>query len=423
MIIELHMLQNFAPSCLNRDDTNAPKSCVFGGVRRARISSQCLKRAIRLRLGAYLNGDDLSVRTKMLYERVGEILNERGRPLDEATSRTRAALQAIKIAEKSGDDTTSPLTQYLLFVGQREITALAELVDKHWNELGAVAAVPAKEAAATEVAASDAPEEQQVTSAGRKKQGLASRRDAKNQARNALSPDLQSSVKALFNGGKAVDLALFGRMLADQPDLNREAACQVANAISTHSVSTEMDFYTAVDDLQTRTEHAGAGMMGIVEFNSACYYRYANIDYRQLVANLQGDRDLARQGIAAFLRAAVEAIPTGKQNSMAAHNPPSLVFAVVREAGAWSLANAFERPVWPVSGQHASGLIEPSIEALDAYWRHLCVAYGDRAMRAAAVCRVGDAPMLHALEGYRKATVDEVFETVLRALLTPEATP
>src|SRR5262249_33379271 len=147
-----------------------------------------------------------------------------------------------------------------------------------------------------------------------------------------------------LDGGRAADLALFGRMIANLPERNVEAACQVAHAISTNKMEMEFDFYTAVDDLKPE-DTAAAHMLGTVEFHSACFYRYANVDTTQLLTNLGRDADLARGTLQAFLRASVAAIPTGKQNSMAAHNPPSLVLIVVRERGQWNLANAFLKPI------------------------------------------------------------------------------
>ena len=155
--------------------------------------------------------------------------------------------------------------------------------------------------------------------------------------------------------------------------LGVDGACQVSHAISTNKISMEFDFFTAVDDLET-----GAGMLGTVEFNSACFYRYANVDVGQLKENLRGDEELAHKTIAAFIRAAVTAVPSGKQNSMAAQNPPSFVFVVARDAGLWSLANAFVKPVRPTQG---GDLIENSIEALDEYWGQLAAMYGAEQIR------------------------------------------
>jgi CRISPR system Cascade subunit CasC len=180
-------------------------------------------------------------------------------------------------------------------------------------------------------------------------------------------------------------------MLAEKPELSLEAACQVAHAISTHRVTMEMDFYTAVDDLNPE-DTAGAGMMGFTGFDSACFYRYARIDWDQLVANLNGDSSLARRTVEGFLRAAVAAVPSGKQTSFAANNPPSLLLAVVRRDGmGWSLANAFERPVRPRGDE---GLVAPSVAALDAYWGRLGQVYGTGTLvRTATLALDADLPL------------------------------
>jgi CRISPR system Cascade subunit CasC len=215
------------------------------------------------------------------------------------------------------------------------------------------------------------------------------------------------ALKSCLDGGKAPDLALFGRMLADLSDRNREAACQVAHAVSTHRTGIEFDFYTAVDDLQPRAE-PGASMMGTVEFSSACFYRYSNIDLRQLEENLDQDRALARRTLEAYLRASVAAIPTGKQNSMAAHNAPDLVFAVVRDAGLWSLANAFAKPVSPGRG---GDLVAASTAALEEYWSKLVKAYGEKGLRErAALCLNGAPSTLPRVE-----TLEELVARVLKA--------
>jgi CRISPR system Cascade subunit CasC len=134
-------------------------------------------------------------------------------------------------------------------------------------------------------------------------------------------------------------------MLADMTKGNQYAACQVAHSISTHSIEREFDYYTAVDDLKP-DDIAGADMIGTVEFNSACFYRYANVDFNKLVDNLHGDTELAKNGLKAFLEAFVIASPTGKQNTFAAHNPPEFVAITVRNNGApRNLANAFETAI------------------------------------------------------------------------------
>ena len=332
MFVELHILQNFAPSNLNRDDTGSPKDCTFGGQPRARISSQSLKRTAREYVKNFdlVGADNRAERSRRFASKIAERLVERGHPRDRAEAVISAALSALKFGVK--DDST---TQYLLFLGKAEEDRIVDVCDQHWDTLDRLSPVgeQATKAAAKKAAAANVPEE----------------------VRKAL-------LKAL-DGGKAADLAMYGRMLADLPERNIDAASQVAHAISTHRVSTEFDYYTAVDDLNPE-DTAGAGMIGTVEFNSACYYRYSNVDTDQLTKNLGGDAELARDALAAFLRAMILATPAAKQNSMAAQNPPEFVLTVVRERGQlWSLANAFENPVRPDSSGERS-LVEQSIGRL-----------------------------------------------------------
>jgi CRISPR system Cascade subunit CasC len=390
MFVELHVLQNFAPSCLNRDDTNSPKDCEFGGYRRARISSQCIKRAIRkyFKAAALLDRAHLAERSKRLVDEVARRVVEGGKDFDDARKRVTAALASVKLT--TGAD---GLTQYLLFLGEGEIDALAGVVVAHWDGLGGPASPPPTSAEAG---------------------GEVKRKSAKQQkaaAKEAVPAAVSKAVDALLDGGKAADLALFGRMLADLPEHNIDAACQVAHALSTNKASVEMDFYTAVDDLKSRETDAGADMIGTVEFNSSCFYRYANLDLRQLEENLHHDRDLARKTVEAFLRASVEAIPTGKQNSMAAHNPPSMVFAVVRQRGLWSLANAFVQPVRP---SRDGSLVQNSIEALDHYWGKLTKVYGGDGVRG-FVCTTEEVE-LGSLKGYAVNSFPALVEKVMEAV-------
>lgn len=317
-IIEIHALQNFAPSNLNRDDTGAPKDALFGGTRRARVSSQCLKRAVRQHFKELvqqnaLASDDIAVRTKRILDNLTKSLVAKGRSELEATDKVRLALAAMELTVKEDGK-----SEYLLFLGQREISSIANIIDEKWDSIAASNTAPAEG----------------------KKPGK-----AKKQAAQNADPELKKALDKVFNGGKAVDVALFGRMLADMPEKNQNAACQVAHAISTHSVEREFDFYTAVDDLKPE-DSAGADMMGTVEFNSACFYRYAAVDWDKLVSNLQNDTELANKGLRAFLEGFVVAEPTGKQNTFAAHNPPEFVAVSVRRNTApRNFANAFETAI------------------------------------------------------------------------------
>ncbi len=391
MLVETHMLQNFAPSNLNRDDTGAPKDCEFGGYRRARISSQCLKRSMRniFREQDLLPKEHLAHRTKRVVEECGKRLASKGKPEAEA----RAVVQTIlggaqlKVVEDSK-------TQYLLYLGETEIQRLADLCERHWDALRPLAMATAT--------GGDGSAANQVRQ---------SAKDAKRAAKAAVPKEITAELVKLLDGGKAADVALFGRMVADLPDRNLDAASQVAHALSTHRVSTEFDFYTAVDDLRP-ADTAGSDMLGTIEFNSACYYRYANVDLRELERNLGGDTELAHRTLEAFLRAAVMAVPTGKQNSMAAQNPPSLVFVVLRDAGLWSLANAFVAPVRP---SQDGDLVRQSITALDAYWGKLVKMYGDEGIRGTWVASLEDAALPNLGKG-PVVSVPELIASVVAAV-------
>lgn len=316
-LIEIHALQNFAPSNLNRDDTGAPKDALFGGTRRARVSSQCLKRSIRQYfLGLVeqnvLASDDVAFRTKRILDALIKSLGEKGRDKIEAKEKACLALAAMELTVKEDGK-----SEYLLFLGQREISNISNIINIQWDSITASA-----------------------TAVEGKKPGK-----AKKQAAQNADPKLKEALDKVFNGGKAVDVALFGRMLTDMPEKNQNAACQVAHAISTHAVEREFDFYTAVDDLKPE-DNPGVDMMGTVEFNSACLYRYAVVDWDKLLENLQGDAVLAEKGLRSFLEGFVVAEPTGKQNTFAAHNPPELVaISVRRNTAPRNLANAFETAI------------------------------------------------------------------------------
>lgn len=367
MFIELHMIQNFAPSNLNRDDTNNPKDCEFGGVRRARISSQCIKRAIRLdpqfaETTQVPNGQ----RTRWLSAEIERKLVEKGKAEEEAKPKALAFISALL---GGMDKAKAERSKVLFYISEEEKEYIADALIKNWEQV-----------------------DKEVPS------------------------DLINDYKKKFKGrNSAPDIALFGRMLADDPALSLDAACQVAHAISTHRVNMEVDFFTAVDDLlgeSSDSDDRGAGMMGVTGFNSACFYRYACIDWDQLVKNLSGNVELAAKTVEGFLRASARAVPTGKQNSFAAQNPPSFLMAVARRDGAcWSLANAFEKPVTAGDGK---GLVEKSIEALDKYWGNLDGKFGGE--KEAAVLAVDGETALKSFAPYQHPNFESWISTIVGAL-------
>jgi len=347
MFLEVHVIQNFALSNLNRDDTGAPKTCDFGGARRARISSQCLKRAVRtyFREEEVLPAADLGYRTKLLKRALQERLDKLGAG-DSAEPLAGAVIAQLGLGVKKDK------TEYLLFVGAREVDVLAAFAMEH------------REAVAKA-------------------------------ERGGKDKDLQTRILEALDGGGAVDLALFGRMIADKPEKNVDAAVQVAHAFSTHAVATEFDFYSAVDDLQREDDEAGAGagMLGTTLYNSSCYYRYANLNAGQLGVNLGRYRDRAAEAVRAFLKGAIHAVPTGKQTGSAAQNPPALVMVTVRDKGLWSLANAF---VKPIRARADEDVVLLSAEAMVDHFARLSSLYGTEGIRYAGLATYLDLTHLRA---------------------------
>ena len=334
MFIELHLIQNVPPSNLNRDDTGSPKDCEFGGYRRGRISSQSLKRAIRWHnLMRNVQGATPSYRTKLIGRELIDRLEKKSRDPKAAEIVVKRSLEAAGFG-KEGDEKTA----ILIFLNQAAMDRMAEILDEKFADLDQKTVKDIPKATMDKVTAVLVEE--------------------------ILSPDI----------------ALFGRMIAVDPhtplgqrNLNIDASCQVAHAISTHKVTAEMDFFTAVDDLQPEAE-TGAGMMGMVDFNSSCYYRYSVADTVQLTENLGKDAELARRTMEAFLRASIESLPSGKQNTFAAHTRPTFALFIVREGQPLSLVNAFEKPVEATS---KLGLTGASIKALDEHYGRLSDIYGE----------------------------------------------
>jgi len=371
MFIELHILQNFAPSNLNRDDTGNPKDTEFGGVRRARVSSQALKRAMRNHQ-AFKDSiqTDIGFRTRYLTRKLNDLLSDSKKSAEECASISRA-IAALYTSKKGKMDADDPeRTTVPIYLAVSDVEWLKTEILKQWDSL-----LDASKVQITEDDDSDDNE------------GKDKKKKKKVKLPAALSDIVGGLIKRTAKQAGAPDIALFGRMLADRPETNIDAACQVAHAISTHRVNMELDYFTAVDDLQ-KDDESGAAMIGVIAFNSACFYRYARLDWDLLVKNLDGDKELARKTVDGFLRAAALAIPSGKQNSFAAQNPPDFLLGVVRKDGqSWSLANAFETPV---KIGRDGGLMSASIEKLTAYWAKLNKVYGGDGITTATLSVDGD---------------------------------
>ncbi|ASU80754.1 type I-E CRISPR-associated protein Cas7/Cse4/CasC [Actinopolyspora erythraea] len=336
-MIDIHVLQTVPPSNLNRDDTESPKTAVYGGVRRSRVSSQAWKRATRVDFESHLDSSELGTRTKRVVEWLAEEITAQAPELESrATELATETIKAVGIEVKAPEKETSPQSGYLLFLSRRQIQNLA--------------------GAAIEAAETD-------------------------DVRKALK---EAKVKDLADREHSVDIALFGRMVADQADINVDAAAQVAHAISVHPVETEFDYYTAVDD-RNQDHETGAGMIGTVEFNSSTLYRYATIDVNRLADNL-GDTTAVRRAVEAFLESFVRSMPSGKQNTFANRTLPEAVVVLARDSQPINLVGAFENPVRePVH----SGRVKRAADALLEEAQEIERAYGEQPIDS-WVTRVGE---------------------------------
>ncbi len=353
MLIEVHILQNHAPSNLNRDDTGSPKEAVFGGYKRARISSQCLKRSIRRSdiFKDQLTGL-LATRTRSLPELVKDRLKVAGlsKEMAEIGAQKASGFGTEEGKEREPNKSGYYRTAQTMFLTDADIQAVSDVI-------------------------------------------LAAAKEAKDKKtfEKVAAKDLQKKAEDKGFRPISVDVALFGRMVTSDAFVNVEAASQFAHAISTHKIDHEFDYYTAVDDLERAADDeagGGADMIGDVEFNSACYYKYFNIHVEGLVDNLTGKAfkrpvnkedeknagELAGKAARALIEAACRVTPSGKQNSFAAHQPPSLIWIEVRDKNLpISYANAFCVPVNPKAKE---GLEIESANALKEECENLTKMYG-----------------------------------------------
>jgi CRISPR system Cascade subunit CasC len=502
--VELHILQNFPPANLNRDDNNMPKDAYYGGWRRSRVSSQSWKRAIRTSEEFKKRVDNkISFRTKYLSQQVAEFL-QKNHKRDKPNSDEIAKLFAdnfLSEKKKKDEQDSSNKSTLLLYIAEQHIQEMTDMLNGRWDEImqefdkkaaegstvpneispptkltkeeqkekeakekeeneakaktefellrGQVEEIIAKYQTDTdskdtlvalkkigaikdketkpviedfkkaldslvgsvkkiegmseatkkdEVQDNDGQPEKETSGIIEELKDAIAKYGTPDEAITAIMKALKKEIaKKYKSNAGTVDIGLFGRMLTSLPEIDIDAACQVAHVISTNKLKSEFDFFTAVDDLNT--SDASAGMMGLAGYNANCYYRYMVLDVRQLAENLgyakkelndderKTIKKLVLAGIEAFLHAAVEAIPSAKQNTFAAHPRPAFVLAVVRENSApLSLVNAFEKPIQP-DEEHS--LTDNSIIALDKHWRALSKMYGTVACKNIFVAALG----------------------------------
>lgn len=321
--VQFHLLTAYPPSNPNRDDQGRPKAAMVGGAPRLRMSSQSIKRAVRE--SAFFAQDlagNTGTRTKRLFENL------------------RAHLIAGGAGEKAADDVADTVAKLFGKLEQPKkedrpliATTLAFISPEEWRL--------AEELAGKMLAGEDLPKDK----------------------------DLKKLVLRQADG--AVDIAMFGRMLADDPDFNRDAAVQVGHAITTHRALAEDDWFSAVDDLKKSDEDAGAGHLGEIGFGSGVYYLYACVNVDLLVENLGGDRELAARGLESLARALATATPRGKQNSFAHHPRAGYIRVETGPQQPRDLSGAFFRAV------RGDDLLTDSITALETTEAAMRHAYGD----------------------------------------------
>lgn len=287
--VDIHVLQTVPPSCVNRDDTGSPKTAVYGGTTRARVSSQAWKHAMRGDFRKMFATEELGVRSLKVVSLVADEIAAIDSTISEKTRNKKAAeaLKAAGISIKSTKDDDIEKADALFFMSNKQAKEIAKLV-------------------------CDGEED-------------------------------KNAYKKALKDNPSVDIALFGRMAASDPTLNYDAAAQVAHAISTHTIQNEYDYFTAVDDLQD-DDNAGAGHLGTVEFNSSTLYRYANVNVSELAKTLDGVSDAA-DVVRKYVETFVLSMPTGKENTFANRTFPDAVYVTVRNDQPVNLCGAFERPV------------------------------------------------------------------------------
>lgn len=281
--VDIHVLQTVPPSCINRDDTGSPKTAVYGGTTRARISSQAWKRAVRKEFHKRFPNEELGLRTKRIVELVKRELQNS----DSSLSDEKAVKKAVDGLENAGLKIKDPSkgTDALFFISMGQVRTIADLI--------------------------------------------ISGEEDKKQYKNALKEV------------PSIDMIMFGRMVASDPSLNYDATVQVAHGISTHTVHNEYDYFTAVDDC-SQDEEAGAGHLGTVEFNSSTMYRFATINVPELSDYVGTETGKA---VREFLEAFIYSMPTGKENTFANRTLPFAIYITVRNDQPINLCGAFERPV------------------------------------------------------------------------------
>lgn len=387
--LELHIIQSVPVACLNRDDLNSPKTAVFGGVQRARVSSQSWKRAIREMAEKELDksGQFSGKRSRLFIEKISTALKALGE--DEGTVNALSLCAGHYLAKL--DPKQEGKVKTLVFLSPLEYDLFASVLHKLKDEdkqklVDAISSVDREKLVKDEDGDEEFDEDEP------KKKNKGEKKLTVKQFTKLVAGILKNPIEKAFKGEKketkslpkdAADIALFGRMVANDHSLTVEAASMFSHALSTHKVDNEIDFFAAVDEHQPK-EESGAGMTGTLEFNSATYYRFAalNLDMLADADHLGAMTKKERQSVVrTFVETTIKAIPGARKNTMNGNTMPVYVFGVVREKGhPIQLVNAFESPI-----RSTSGYATKSAELLKSEYAKLKDTWGIEAVVEKAI--------------------------------------
>ncbi len=321
--LDFHVIQTVPPSCVNRDDTGSPKTAVYGGVRRARVSSQCWKRAMREMFQEDFDENKMGIRTKKIVRLIADdvVKIQSNIPREEAEVLASRVVNLCGVSTEKKKDGDEEKAKALFFISRTQAHNLAQFILDN---------------------------------------------------KDAEDKKIKKEAKQLLDKENSVDIALFGRMVAADPSLNADASAQIAHSISTHRVENEYDYFTAIDDLNPE-DKPGSDMIGVVEYNSSTLYRYATVAVHNLARELGDENQITAEVVAEFAKAFIQSMPTGKQNTFANRTLPDAVLVTVRNDQPANFVGAFEEPVRTSEG----GYVKASIKKMETYAEKIYKSYLD----------------------------------------------
>ncbi|WP_105601782.1 type I-E CRISPR-associated protein Cas7/Cse4/CasC [Cronobacter sakazakii] len=365
--INFHVLISHSPSCLNRDDINMQKEAIFGGKRRVRISSQSLKRAFRKSDYYEEHLGQGSIRTRKPALLLNELVslggfNDSKKIWLEKSINAIANFSGEESDSEKDDNPEQKKENKKIAVAPwcvEEILFISDIVERLYQE-------PLTEKEKDSLSKKIEAEKRRKATKDKPKKSESEIRDGfyLDKIKKEISTNLSALQSAI---GNAVDIALSGRMATSGLMTNVTGALSVAHAITTHSVQSDLDWFTAVDDLNAN----GSGHLDTQEFSSGVFYRYACLNIAQLQENLgNASREKALEIAAHLAHLLATEVPGAKQRTFAAFNPADMVLVNFSDFPL-SMANAFEQPV-----KAQEGYIKPSLEAFKNYWERVTKAYG-----------------------------------------------